>query len=80
MCSREHPVLVYQDTRALELEVMEEGDLPGMIVTRAQGAGGLEVYARVVSREQQSLCCWIGERDRGIRFRPARPSPVTVPG
>lgn len=43
MCGREHPVLVHEDTRALELEVMEEGDLPGMRVTCAQGAGGLEV-------------------------------------
>jgi hypothetical protein len=72
MCGREHPVLVHQDTRTLELEVMEEGDLPGMIVTLALGAGGLEVHARGVSREQQSLRRWIEKRDRGIRFRPAK--------
>lgn len=71
MCGREHPVLVHEDTSALKLEVMEEGDLPGMRVTRAQGARGLEVQASVVSREHQSLRRWIEKRDKEIRSCPA---------
>lgn len=72
MCGCEHPVLVHEDTCALELEVMEEGDLPGMKVTRAQGAGVLKVHLRDVSREQQSLSRWTEKRDKGIRFHPAQ--------
>lgn len=63
MCGRQHPALVHEDTRALELEIMEEGDLPGMRVTSARGAGCLQVHARGVSRKQQSLNGWreVGE-------------------
>lgn len=70
MCGREHPVLVHEDTRTLELEVMEEGDLPGLRDTRAQSAEGLEVLARGVSREQQSLRRWIEKQDKGISTGP----------
>lgn len=70
MCGREHPVLVHEDTRTLELEVMEEGDLPGLKDTRAQSAEGLEVLARGVSREQQSLRRWIEKQDKGISTGP----------
>lgn len=66
MCSREHPVLVHKDSRALKLEVMEEGDLPGARVFSARGAGGLE--ERVVSWEQQSLHGWIEKQDKGSDF------------
>lgn len=55
VCGREHPAPVHEDTRALELEVMEEGDLPGLRVTRAADARRLKVLARGVSREQQRL-------------------------
>lgn len=56
----------------MELEIMEERDLPGMRATRAQGAGVLRVLARVISREHQSLRRWIKKRDKGIRSSPAR--------
>lgn len=54
----------------MELEVMEEGDLPGLRDTRAQSAEGLEVLARGVSREQQSLRRWIEKQDKGISTGP----------
>lgn len=54
---REHPTLVHQDTRAVEREAIEEGDLPGLRAARTRGARSLGVPIRVVSGEHR-LCGW----------------------
>lgn len=54
---REHPTLVHQDTRAVEREAIEEGDLPGLRAALTRGARSLGVPIRVVSGEHR-LCDW----------------------